>query len=54
MSRLDVRHLAALDMWGTAGTLRRRRIIRAEFVVGAIGCTCLGLYVLVSRRRSRG
>jgi len=46
MSRLDVRRLAALDMWGTAGTIRRRRIIRAEFFLGAIGCTGLGAYVI--------
>ena len=46
MALLDVRRLAALDMWGTAGTGRRRRIIRAEFVLGAIGCTALGLLVL--------
>jgi hypothetical protein len=45
---LDVRRLAALDMWGTAGTLRRRKIIRAEFLLGAIGCTGLGAYVIAS------
>jgi len=48
MSRLAVRRLAALDMWGTAGTIRRRRIIRAEFFLGAIGCTGLGAYVIAS------
>src|SRR5262245_46721080 len=40
---MDVRRLAALDMWGSAGSKRRRRIIRAEFVAGAVGCTILGL-----------
>jgi hypothetical protein len=45
---LDVRRLAAADMWGTAGTLRRRRLIRAEFVVDAVGCTALGVVSLVS------
>src|SRR5574337_488292 len=35
-----------MDMWGTAGTLRRRRVIRVEFVVGAIGCTLLGVVAL--------
>jgi len=35
-------------MWGAAGTRRRRRIIRAEFVLGAVGCTGLGLFVVVS------
>ena len=43
----DVRRLAALDMWGSAGTMRRRRVIRAEFVVGALGCTILGLLALI-------
>ena len=37
-----------MDMWGTAGTLRRRRVIRAEFVIGAIGCTLFGVLVLVT------
>jgi hypothetical protein len=43
---LDVRRLAALDMWGASGTLRRRRIIRAEFIAGAVGCTLLGALAL--------
>jgi hypothetical protein len=34
-SGMDVRRLAAIDMWGTAGTERRRRLIVAEFVLGA-------------------
>ncbi len=29
---MDARRLAAMDMWGTAGSLRRRRMIRAEFL----------------------
>ena len=45
---LDVWRLAAADMWRASGTLRRRRIIRAEFVAGAVGCTALGLVVLLS------
>lgn len=35
-------------MWGTAGTLRRRRVIRAEFVTGVFGCVILGVFVLVT------
>jgi hypothetical protein len=35
-------------MWGTAGTLRRRRLIRAEFFLGAAGCLGLGVLALVS------
>lgn len=40
---MTVRQLAAVDMYGARGTLRRRRIILAEFVLGAIGCVALGL-----------
>jgi hypothetical protein len=45
---LDVRRLAALDMWGTSGRPWRRRLIRAEFFLGAIGCIGLGAFVLAS------
>jgi hypothetical protein len=45
---LDVRRLAAVDMWGSRGGRRRRRVIRAEFVVGAVGCTVLGVLGIVS------
>jgi hypothetical protein len=30
---MDVKRLAAVDMWGTRGTMRRRRIILAEPIV---------------------
>jgi hypothetical protein len=43
---LDVRRLAALDMWGSAGSMRRRRIVRAEFLLGVSGCTSLGLLAI--------
>jgi hypothetical protein len=45
---LDVRRLAAIDMHGVDGTRLRRSIIRAEFVVGAVGCAGLGTWVAVS------
>lgn len=45
MGSLDVLRLAAVDMHGVAGTLRRRRRIRAEFVVGPVGGMCLGVWV---------
>lgn len=45
---MTVRRLAALDMWGSSGSQRRRRVIRWEFIVGAVGCLALGLYVLAS------
>ena len=47
MALPDPRRLAAADMWGTRGSLRRRRIIRGEFVVGACGCTLLGILTLL-------
>jgi hypothetical protein len=45
---IDVRRLAAADMWGTRGTVRRRRVILVEFVAGAIGCALLGVVALVT------
>jgi len=43
---LNVRRLAAADMWGTKGSPKRRRIIRVEFWAGAIGCLFLGTATL--------
>lgn len=43
----DPRRLAAVDMYGTRGSQRRRRAIRAEFFAGAAGCTALGILALV-------
>jgi len=43
----DPRRLAAADMFGSRGTLRRRRIIRAEFIAGACGSTLLGVLTLL-------
>jgi hypothetical protein len=40
---MNARRLAALDMWGSVGSLRRRSIIRAEFFVGVVGCLGLGI-----------
>lgn len=48
MTFVDVKRLAAVDMWGTAGTQRRRRLVLAEFIVGAVGCTALGLLALTA------
>ena len=41
---LNVRRLAALDLYGTTGSARRR-IVRAEFIVGAAGLNYLPLAV---------
>ena len=47
MALPEPRRLAALDMWGTRGSLRRRGIIRAEFIAGTAGCTLLGVLTLL-------
>ncbi|MEE6263604.1 hypothetical protein [Plantactinospora sonchi] len=41
--RLDVRRLAAIDMWGSAGVRWRRWVILAEFLLGVFGGGALGL-----------
>ena len=43
-----VRRLAAVDMHGARGTLVRRRVIVAEFVLGALAGTGLGVFVVVA------
>ena len=40
---VNVRRLAALDMYGTSGSARWRRLIRAEFIIGVVGCGLLGV-----------
>jgi hypothetical protein len=45
---LDVRRLAAVDMWGGRGTRRRRPIIVAEFVLGATVGPALGLLLAIA------
>jgi len=44
---MEVKRLAALDMYGTRGTKRRRRIVLVEFVAGAIVACGVGLWVLL-------
>jgi hypothetical protein len=46
--RLDVRRLAAVDMWGSAGVRWRRWVILIEFLVGVFGGGALGIGLLVS------
>jgi hypothetical protein len=43
---MNVRRLAAIDMYGIAGTRRRRRIILAEFVVGFVALVAIGIAML--------
>jgi hypothetical protein len=48
MPRLDIRRLTAVDMYGAAGSRIRRRVILAEFVLGAVVGSALGLYGLLA------
>jgi hypothetical protein len=45
-ARINVRRLAALDMHGTRGTRRRRRVILAEFALGTVAGVALGAWAL--------
>ncbi|MFG1869092.1 hypothetical protein [Micromonospora arborensis] len=45
---LDVRRLAAIDMWGSAGVRWRRWVILAEFLLGVVGVGVLGLLAVSS------
>jgi hypothetical protein len=42
MTRFVVRRLAAVDMYGTVGSLRRRRVILVEFIAGVVLCAGSG------------
>ncbi|MFC8520997.1 hypothetical protein [Streptomyces sp. NPDC057257] len=46
--RVDVRRLAAVDMYGAAGSRLRRRVILAEFLSGAVGVPAVGVLVVRS------
>jgi hypothetical protein len=46
MPRIEIRRLAAVDMYGAAGSRIRRRVILAEFVLGAVVGSALGAYGL--------
>ena len=45
---MTVRRLAAIDMYGSRGTVRRRRIVLAEFVVGVIASAAFGAWILTA------
>jgi hypothetical protein len=49
---MNVKRLAAVDMWGTRGTMRRRRIILAEFITGVIAATAVGAWIAVAASSS--
>ena len=45
MALVNVRRLAAIDMYGVSGSARRRRVILAEFIIGVIGMVGFGVWV---------
>ncbi len=45
MASMNVRRLAAIDMYGARGTMRRRRIILAEFAAGAVVSVAFGIWL---------
>jgi hypothetical protein len=48
MELVEVRRLAAVDMHGAHGSVQRRRVILAEFVLGAVGGVAFGVWALTS------
>jgi hypothetical protein len=44
---MSPRRLAAVDMYGTRGSRRRRLVIRVEFFVGVVGCLALGVLAII-------
>jgi len=45
---IDVRRLAAIDMYGRHGSKRRRRLILTEFVLATIDIPLLGLAIVMA------
>jgi hypothetical protein len=48
MTSLNVKRLAAIDMYGTRGTIRRRRIILAEFLAGSVASVAFGIWLVTT------
>jgi hypothetical protein len=48
MPRIEIRRLTAVDMYGAVGSRIRRRVILAEFVLGAVLGSALGALVLLT------
>jgi len=44
---VNVKRLAAIDMYGSRGTVRRKRIIRAEFTAGLAATVALGTWLAI-------
>jgi len=48
MAGMNVRRLAAVDMYGTRGAERRRWVVRAEFIAGAVVLVAFGVWLAAS------
>ena len=48
MADVNVRRLAAIDMYGTRGTRRRRRIILMEFTAGVVASVAFGIWLVAN------
>lgn len=48
MAGMNVRRLAAVDIYGARGAKRRRRIIRAEFITAAVVMVAFGVWLAAS------
>jgi hypothetical protein len=44
---VNVRQLAAVDMYGSVGVVWRRWVILGEFLLGVVGGLALGLYLIL-------
>jgi len=51
---MNVRRLAAIDMYGLYGTTRRRRIVLTEFVLGVVVLVVVGIVIAVDAPRVGG
>ena len=54
MAGVNIRRLAAIDIYGTRLAKRRRRIIRAEFITGAVVMVAFGVWLAASSGRAVG
>jgi hypothetical protein len=50
---IDVRRLAAVDLYGRRGAKLRRRLVLAEFVLAAIDAPLLGVTILLAASSAR-
>jgi hypothetical protein len=54
MAGVNIRRLAAVDMYGARLAKRRRRIIRAELITGAVVMVAFGVWLVASSGRAVG